>query len=536
MSREIHILFTSVGRRVELLRAFKDASLCTGINLRIYGTDMDETAPALLWCNEARIVCRINDDDYIPTLLGICRRDRIDLLIPTIDTDLLKLAEAREQFEALGTRVLIADPEMVALCRDKRRTGAFFESCGLDAPKAYDEWAKYPGPFPCFIKPKDGSSSIDAYRVDTREQLEQFASKVADYIVQPFISGREYTIDAFCDYEGRPVSIVTRERLAIRAGEVLKTRIDLDSQMFSEAHKILDKFRPRGPITIQLIRDEVNGRDWYIEINPRYGGGAPLSMKAGARTAEWVLRWLAEEELHAIGADMVSDGVVLSRFDDSAIVYTREGHRKLRGVIFDLDDTLYPEIEYVRSGFAAIEHNLGLPEAANEMLGYFMEKKKPIDEYVTVHACPELKAEMLRVYRWHIPNINLNNEIKGLLVDLRKHGMKLGVITDGRPEGQRAKIDALGLWDWVDDVIITDELGGEQFRKPCDIAFRIVQRRWGIPFEELAYVGDNLSKDFDAPRRLGMKAIRIVGDCFSDDSGNPATVISSIRKHGWLYE
>ena len=132
--------------------------------------------------------------------------------------------------------------------------------------------------------------------------MESYAAQVQDYIVQPFVGGREYTIDAFCDYEGRPVSIVPRERLQVRAGEVLKTRIDLDARMVAEAGEVLRLFRPRGPITIQLIRDNVTGEDWFIEINPRYGGGAPLSMRAGARTAEWVLRWLDGQTSWAIPA------------------------------------------------------------------------------------------------------------------------------------------------------------------------------------------------------------------------------------------
>ena len=508
MNREVRVLFTSVGRRVELLRAFADASLCTGIPLRIFGADMDETAPALLWCNERRLVCRINDEKYIPTLLDICKNDCIDLVIPTIDTDLLKLAESRELFEAAGTKVLIADPDKVGLCRDKRLTGAFFESCGLNAPRTFDDWTKYPGPFPCFIKPKDGSSSIDAYKVDNAGQLESYAAQVQDYIVQPFVGGREYTIDAFCDYEGRPVSIVPRERLQVRAGEVLKTRIDLDARMVAEAGEVLRLFRPRGPITIQLIRDNVTGEDWFIEINPRYGGGAPLSMRAGARTAEWVLRWLDGQTSWAIPAVDVCDGEIYSRFDNSAIVSSSTATRHIHGVIFDLDDTLYLERDYVRSGFRAVAECLGEPAAAEELWECFLEGKPAIDEYVSSHGCCELKDEMLAAFRLHKPQIGLANEVLDTLWELRSKGLKIGIITDGRPEGQRAKLDALGLWDLVDDVVITDELGGPQFRKPCDIAFRVVQCRWAIPFEEMTYVGDNPTKDFQAPLRLGMRAVR----------------------------
>lgn len=92
-----------------------------------------------------------------------------------------------------------------------------------------------------------------------------------------------------------------------------------------------------------------------------------------------------------------------------------------------------------------------------------------------------------------------------ILQNLKYKGIRIGIITDGRVSGQKKKIHALGLESLVDDIIVTDELGGIQFRKPCDIAFRIIQRRWGIPFEQIIYVGDNMDKDFQAPKQLGMK-------------------------------
>jgi HAD superfamily hydrolase (TIGR01549 family) len=94
-----------------------------------------------------------------------------------------------------------------------------------------------------------------------------------------------------------------------------------------------------------------------------------------------------------------------------------------------------------------------------------------------------------------------------LIEGLKVNGIKVGIITDGRVSGQRKKIEALGLDKKVDDYIITDELGGIQFRKPCDIAFRIIQNRWRIPFEQIMYVGDNAEKDFQAPRQLGMRSL-----------------------------
>ena len=192
----INILFTSVGRRVELMQAYKAAADKIGAKVVIYGADISESAPALFFCDKQIIVKRISDPDYIPQLLDICKKEKIDALIPTIDTDLLLLSENKERFAAIGTKVLIGEPEKIRLCRDKRLTADYFISCGLRSPKPVDDYTKYGGGFPAFIKPKDGSSSIDAYKINNEEELRTYAQRVDDYIIQPFVEGKEFTIDA----------------------------------------------------------------------------------------------------------------------------------------------------------------------------------------------------------------------------------------------------------------------------------------------------------------------------------------------------
>lgn len=308
------LLFTSAGRRVELMQAFRRASEKTGIPLELYGADMNPHAPALFFCDHTVIVPRIKSPEYLPVLRRICAEEGIDALIPTIDTDLLLLAENRETFA--DTKVLIADPDKVALCRDKRLTAEYFHRVGLKSPDPVDDAAKYTGGFPAFIKPRDGSSSISAYRADSREELEELARRVPEYIIQPFIDGTEYTVDIFCGLDGEPVYITPRIRLAVRAGEVLQTKITRDRRIIDEMLSLVADYRPRGQITVQLIRERTTGDDWYIEINPRFGGGAPLSIKAGADSAQALLCILNGEKLPFMpGA--AEDGAVYSRFDQS---------------------------------------------------------------------------------------------------------------------------------------------------------------------------------------------------------------------------
>ena len=497
----MRILFTGVGRRIELIQAFREAALVLGKDLRIFGADMAGSAPALAFCDCERHVVSMSDPAYIQNLLEICRNDKINLLIPTIDTDLVVLSENKGLFEEIGTRVMISDPDMIHICRDKNNTSQFFIDCGLHSPTPVSDWQDYDSVFPVFIKPKDGSSSIDAYKVENEEALKAFAARVHDYIIQPYIEGTEYTIDIFCDWDGKPISIVPRERLQVRAGEVNKTRIFMDKTMIEESKRLCVAFSPCGPITVQLIRDKA-GIDWFIEINPRFGGGAPLSMKAGARSAETILKLLDGEDVEY--QDKIEDGAIYSRFDQSVCI--QEGHENgvIKGVIFDLDDTLFSEKEYVRSGYKAVSDYLG-GGYEDRLWSFFEAGRAAIDELLKEIGREEEKKAAVEIYRNHKPNIHLYSGVIEMIERLKSRGIKVGIITDGRPEGQKKKIKALGLD--VDDVIITDELGGLQFRKPCDIAYRIMLHRWKTPASQVVYVGDNQAKDFQAPQQLGMKNV-----------------------------
>lgn len=517
--KSFRILFTGVGRRVELVQAFREAALVLGKDLKIYGADLDLTAPALVFCDATRHTVGMREEGYIDNLLSICQEDGIDLIIPTIDTDLLVLSENKERFKKdVGTQVLISAPDKIRICRDKNLTSQFFIDCGLQAPLTMnniDDWQKHGATYPAFIKPKDGSSSINAFKAIDENELRFFANKLGeyDYIIQTFISGQEYTIDIFCDWYGDPIYITPRKRLQVRSGEVLKTQISLDEVLIEESLKLCLSFKPCGPLAVQAIRDKA-GVDYFIEINPRFGGGSPLSMKAGAKSAEAILRLLDGEKVttQRNNREYIDNGVVYSRFDQSVWVSSqcpRPFDNNIRGVIFDLDDTLYSEKEYVKSGFKAVSDYLGDNNYENKLWHYFETDVPAIDALLNTLGRANEKQKVLEIYRSHKPNIHLYTGVAETLSALKKQGFKLGIITDGRPEGQRNKIKSLGLDKFfdADDIIITDELGGTQFRKPCDVAFRILLNRWKFSSGSVVYIGDNASKDFQAPKKLGMKCV-----------------------------
>ncbi|MBQ3589978.1 MAG: HAD family hydrolase [Clostridia bacterium] len=182
----------------------------------------------------------------------------------------------------------------------------------------------------------------------------------------------------------------------------------------------------------------------------------------------------------------------------------------IKVVVFDLDDTLYSEKEYVKSGYKKIAQML--PQCKNvekNLWDFFEQKKKAIDELLLLNNIysDELKEACLFAYQNHEPQISLYSGIKEMLVRLRKNGYLIGIITDGRPNGQKAKIKALGLYELVDNIIITDELGGIEKRKPCPCAFEVMKDHFGCQYKEMVYIGDNINKDFIPCQQLGIKSI-----------------------------
>ena len=166
----------------------------------------------------------------------------------------------------------------------------------------------------------------------------------------------------------------------------------------------------------------------------------------------------------------------------------------IKAIIFDLDDTIYPEIEYVKSGFKAIGKAFKDESLAEKLFTLFLEN--PVDVYQRAGFSESECQKCIEIYRKHIPDLVLREDYAKVFEKLRKDGIKLGIITDGRPEGQWNKIRALKLEDYMDEIIVTDELGGIEYRKPNPKAYQIMKEKLGVKYNEMMYIGDNPKKDF----------------------------------------
>lgn len=318
--KPINVLILSAGRRVELINCFKRAKERLKIKGSIVAADASELAPALYFADINEIVPRISDNDgYIKAIVNICRNFNISLIVPTIDTELLLLSERKAEIEETGAKVLISDERVTKICRDKKNTQEFLEQNGFLVPHMLgEEELKKPEKlsYPLFIKPRDGSSSINAFQVHNAEELGMYLKLIENPIVQEYIEGTEYTIDAFLDFESNLITAVPRVRIATRSGEIAKGVIKKDREIIEDIRKLMDKLRPIGHITVQCKKTK-RGIE-YIEINPRFGGGAPMSIMAGADSCENLYRLLRGEKLKY--TEKYRENLTFLRFDQSIML------------------------------------------------------------------------------------------------------------------------------------------------------------------------------------------------------------------------
>ena len=303
--------------------------------MQFYGTDVSPLSPAMQLCDEGFLVEPTSDPRYINQLLSIVRRRGVGLLVPTIDLDLHLLAEQKRRFERYGCRVLVSDPDVIDVCQDKRRTFRFLKKHGFDCPLTQSVRAvvtadrKGQLAWPRFLKPWDGHAGKGGTVVRNRKELLFHAKRMPKAICQELMAGTEYTCDVYVDFQRRVRCVVPRQRLEVRAGEVSKARIVKDRRVTREAARLVERLGAGpGVVTVQLFlagEDEIK----FVEVNPRFGGGVPLSIRAGADFPRWILQELAGKRPR-IGFDTFQDGLVMLRYD--AEVWLDESDVKSRKV------------------------------------------------------------------------------------------------------------------------------------------------------------------------------------------------------------
>lgn len=315
--RFVNVLFTSVGRRVELLRAFRRAYQALDLPGQIIAVDIDPLAPALQLADRPYIVPRLTSPDYMPALLEICRREQVDLIFPLIDPDIPMLAAHADALKATGARVAVVSAQAAAMTADKYATTRFFQALDVPTPQTWLPGAidSKRATYPLFIKPRRGSAARATYRIDTPQELEFFLHYVPDPLIQELIPGPEITSDVICDTEGEILAVVSRQRIEVRWGEVAKGVTVYNPAVVAACVKIAQALPAVGPITVQcLMKGEI---PHFTEINARLGGGVPLGIAAGVDSPQWLLARVLGLPVEIPPLGQYQAGLYMTRFDDA---------------------------------------------------------------------------------------------------------------------------------------------------------------------------------------------------------------------------
>jgi carbamoyl-phosphate synthase large subunit len=291
--------------RVDTVTAFRNAGATT------IGADASPYAPALYHCDHYALVPLKDDPDYIPALRELVDQHDARLVVPLTDIDQGVVSARRDE---LGVPVLLPDDDVVRATADKYLAHLAFEEHGIASPRTYlpdDLPAELP--FPVLVKARLGYGSRHIYRAEDRDQLDFFLSTTpVDSMVQACCSGEEFSIDAFCDFDGRCLNAIPRTMIESKGGESIKGMTVFDPELIELGRRVAEALPLKGPATIQCFR-EPDGALRITDVNPRFGGAFPLPTAAGSRYPEYAIA-LANGERPEPRVGRFRPGVVMTRF------------------------------------------------------------------------------------------------------------------------------------------------------------------------------------------------------------------------------
>ncbi len=317
--KPVNVLITAASRRVALARNFRLALEKFGGNL--ISVDYDIYSPALFFSHRHYKVPLVMDPNYLSTINHIIKKENVSLIIPSIDQELMLWAQHRDEFLDRGVCVSISPPETIKICNDKWETFKFFKANRIPFPNSYlPEMLTYRMQYPLFIKPRDGRGSVQAHIVRNKKELDFFTEYVHNPLVQDYLLGKEFTVDAFFAQDGRLISYVPRYRLVVRSGVSDRGRTFKNEKLAKWIEKIGLRLKFRGAVNIQgrIYKRGIT----FFEINPRFSGGIQLSTAAGPNFAEFIVRELNGEILTP-KLGQYTNRLTMTSFEDSLFLDSR---------------------------------------------------------------------------------------------------------------------------------------------------------------------------------------------------------------------
>lgn len=288
----MNILITSAGTRNKIVQYFKKELNGRG---KVIATDMIDLAPAIYDADKFYLVPRIDHKDYIKALLDICKKEKIDCIFTLIDPELSLIAKNKNKFLEIGVTPLISNYDVVELAFDKYKMYKYLDLNGYKCAKSYinkNEFYKdleaKKIKFPVFVKPYKGSASININKVSSRAEIDTLFDLYDDLLIQEFLDGQEIGADVYIDpISKKVVSIFTKEKIKMRAGETDKSRSFKDEKLFSLIIKLVEEIGYKYMIDMDIFR--INDEYYISEINPRFGGGYPHAYESGVNFPKLII-------------------------------------------------------------------------------------------------------------------------------------------------------------------------------------------------------------------------------------------------------
>lgn len=288
----MNILILSAGTRNKVVQYFKET---LGTRGRIVATDMSNLAPAVYEADKFYQVPRMTAEGYIDIIFDICKKEKIDGVLSLIDPELSLLAANVDKFSSIGTTVIGSDYNLCEMALDKMQMYNWLTEHNYKCARSYTNKADFYADldanlikFPVFVKPVRGSASISINKVYDKETVDLLFNHDDNLMIQEYLNGQEIGADVYIDMiSGDVVSIFTKKKILMRAGETDKAVSFKDKELFELINRFVTESGYRGQIDIDIF--EIDGEYYISEVNPRFGGGYPHAYECGCNHMELII-------------------------------------------------------------------------------------------------------------------------------------------------------------------------------------------------------------------------------------------------------
>lgn len=313
----MNLLILSAGTRDKIVRYFKKALIGRG---NVIATDMSKIAPAVYEADKFYQVSRITDEGYIEEIFDICKKESIDAVLSLIDPELSLLAENMGKFKELGVTVIGSSYELCEMSFDKYEMYKWLVEHGYKCARSFMSFEDFKASdvkYPVFVKPARGSASIAIAKAKDEKTAQFLFEQRQGMMVQEFLQGQEIGADVYIDMiSGEVVSIFTKKKIAMRAGETDKAVSFKDDKLFELIEKFVNEAGYRGQIDIDIF--DVDGEYYISEVNPRFGGGYPHAYESGCNHMNLIVNNI-EGKINKKKIGEYDDGIYMMKYNEVTI-------------------------------------------------------------------------------------------------------------------------------------------------------------------------------------------------------------------------